>query len=179
MTQFLQNTSMNFYNIDDFLKDEQSYNVLFKEEILPTKLYKGVQPGKKIELPVFAIRFLLTNDHCELFKAKKPSESKNLFEKHRNDFYAQADIVNLHNEHFYSFITFYNNNVDQIKNEQDTNNAFLLEIFLKRMGEFSKLMIKETFSEEDVAHLSYEEKNILVQSRKIFQAFKTYEAKLL
>lgn len=174
---------MNYLNIDDFLKDEQLFEVVFNEPIFQTKLYKGCEPGKKVELPVFACKFLLKYEHCELSQSKEKSKNKTLLEKHKEDFIAQADIVDLNNNHFYSFINLYTENdaskIDMAvgdSNEivEDNDHTFLVDIFLKRMGVFGKIMLIEEFSEEDVLHLSYEEKQIILNSRKIFQSFKDY-----
>ena len=179
MSQLIENTSMGYYDINEFLKDEDKFDFILNVKIEGNKLYRGTTPNKKIELPVFAAKFLLENEMCQLYRDNNTDKSKVIFEMYKNDLNAQADIVDLSNNNFYTFINMYKNkNMDNLI-ECDENNDFIVEVFKKRMGVFGTILIKRQFSEEDVAHLSVEEKRVVVEGRKIFQTFDGYQINVI
>ncbi|ORD94054.1 hypothetical protein ECANGB1_1208 [Enterospora canceri] len=165
----IKNTSMAYYNIDNFMEDEQVASVVFSEDIMGTKLYKVVKKNKKTEMHIFAVRFLIENEFCKIHRSE---EDIGEFSRLKNDLDAQADIVDLKNEIFYAFIT-------AQKSDSENSSEFLSSTFLKRMGRFAKLLVKENFGENEISHLSYEERKIIIQARKAYQAHVKYEVNIL
>ncbi|EDQ31163.1 hypothetical protein EBI_25877 [Enterocytozoon bieneusi H348] len=177
----LGSSFMEYYNINNFLSDEQYVSIMFNEKIYPTKLYKGINPFKKIELPIFLIKFLLENEFCEICaKCDNKLIDNLLIFNIKNDLYAQPELVNFQNQYFYTFI----NASEQISfdtklNSLNQNTFFINTIFLYRMGYFSKLLVKDNFHEKDLEYLSFEEYNIILNARYMYQRYQKYEINLI
>ena len=47
------------------------------------------------------------------------------------------------------------------------------------MGYFSKLLVKDNFHEKDLEYLSFEEYNIILNARYMYQRYQKYEINLI
>ena len=47
------------------------------------------------------------------------------------------------------------------------------------MGFFSKILVKNDFSKNDLIYLSSEEKEIIINARNLYQKFENYEINLI
>lgn len=189
MSQFIESTTMAYYDINNFLETEQKVDVFFNVDIASNKMYKGATAGKKFEIPAFASKVLLLNDYCFLYKKIDQADNKNdltIFETLREHLTAQADIVDLKSVPFYTFLNiFRNNEISHIRAAEGDNVAtrrddgFIQSVFFFRMGEFAKMLTKKDFSEEDIRFLSSEERNIIINARQIYQQYASYEIDLI
>ncbi|KAL6121594.1 hypothetical protein NUSPORA_01460 [Nucleospora cyclopteri] len=170
MSRLIKNSSMNYYNIDSILEDEEYVKITFNDFIRGSKLFKSAKSGQKIDLPLFAVKFLLQNDHCKM--------AEEFDEKLKNDLEADSSIVDLKKTHFYTYSNFLLFNINEFNMEvfsEEIPKNLLDRLFLERMGSFTKILVKEDFSEDDVSHMSYEERRIAVEGRKKYQLFNKYQ----
>ncbi|KAG5858995.1 hypothetical protein KMI_09g14220 [Encephalitozoon hellem] len=153
---------MEYYSLDDILLDEQRIPVIFKHRIqnfgfLGSRA-KVVPENKKVDAPYFLVGFLLRNGHCELDK-EFPDEAL-LY-----DIRAKPSAVDLRSVCPYFFYLY-----SILLREK----VFLPEFFYERVGDYSSLVLKREFSEDDVWKLDMIERGLIVCSRRMFQRFYSF-----
>jgi GINS complex subunit 3 len=156
---FPQNCPMDYYNIDRILAEEEKLKVKLPHNIETFGFYinpslSAIRKDTKAELPLFLVKFLIQNGFCTL--------AENPLDLVRDDLEAQASLVDLRNRHFFL--------VNRLLSEPSK----LAEFFYERIGSFTSLLLKDGFTEDDVARMSYEEKKLITNSRKSFKEFQDF-----
>lgn len=143
---------MDYYDISDITAKEEYVTVKFSQKIsFPIEVRANIQT----KLPIYMLEFLIENEHCFL--------SKELIDLNlENDLEACSPIVNLR-ENFRNFYRV----VDCLNPETD-----LSQYFVKRMREYSEYISKKEIDDEVYCLMDDEEKEIIINSRKIFHLFK-------
>lgn len=154
---------MDYYDIDDILLHESRMKVEFKHRIFnfgftASHPSGAIAENRKVDVPYFLIGFLLRNNHCEVCR-----DTPNTMLIH--DMRANASIVDLRTVCPYFFYLY-----PVILNDRRS----LAEFFYERVGEYSKLLLKETFSEDDVWRLDMTERKLIVESRRSFLLFRSF-----
>lgn len=150
---------MNYYNIDSILAEEEKVKVKFPHQIRHFGFYIGpgvstIRSDTKIDLPFFLVSFLLKNEHCTIEASR--------YLQFKDDFAAEASIVNLRDTHFF------------ILESNFENSTEILNIFYERLAACIKLIIKDDFTEEDTVLMSYEERQYTIYCRKWFKMFQDF-----
>lgn len=150
---------MDYYSVDAILAEEDKLKVKLPKDVNNFAFYHG--PGQeilkkdtKVDLPFFLIKFLIQNEYCTIIE--HPVDAI------KNDLDACSHIVNLKNKHFYEVGRFI------------TDRKYLAQVFFERIGSFINILPKEDFSEDDLCNLSYEEKKIILKSRKQYSEFQNF-----
>ncbi|KAM0671750.1 hypothetical protein CWI42_120800 [Ordospora colligata] len=154
---------MTYYDIDDIMLNEQKIPITFNHTVLNfgllgSRACKTISAGKKVDAPYFLVGFLLRNGHCNL-----SSEFNN--EKVMEDIRAKPSAVDLRSVCPYFFY---------LHSILADSNALLAEFFYERIGDYSPLILKDTFSEDDVWKLEMTERQLIIRARRIFQRFKIF-----
>ncbi|CAD26002.1 hypothetical protein [Encephalitozoon cuniculi GB-M1] len=150
---------MEYYSPDDILLGESRIQVTFKHKIRNFG-FLGPRPkilpeNRRVEVPYFLVSFLLRNGHCELGEGF-------LKESLLEDIRAKPSTVDLRSVCPYFFYLY-----AMLLGE----GAGLPEFFYERVGDYSSLVLKKTFSEDDVWRLDMVERSLVVGSRRRFQRF--------
>jgi hypothetical protein len=153
---------MNYYDIDNIIAQEEKLKVKFPYNIKNFGFYinpntSDIKMDTHVDLPYFLVKFLLENDYCSLVE-----NPLNLI---KNELDAAPRKIDLKNRNFYNLNKFINDKV------------YLSDIFYQRMGSYASLMEKQSFNEDDMAIMSYEEKKIMLSSEKTFKLFKQFKLK--
>ncbi|KAF7683463.1 DNA replication complex GINS protein psf3 [Astathelohania contejeani] len=154
---------MNYYDIDDILMREGKLKVTFEYPIQFFGFYysyqhEGIPALKPAAMPLFLIDFLLENEHCKLIKSV-------ISETMKNELLAKASIVDVYRvePYFFSFLK----RVYLLLNQQN----FLYEILTERLSDYSVLLFKNAFSEDDIAFLDVKEKKLIIKARQKYLKF--------
>lgn len=150
---------MDYYNVDRILAEEEKLKVKLPCSVQTFGFYINpslsiIKKDTKAELPFFLVKFLILNGFCTLLE--------NPLDPIRDDLEAQASLVDLGNRHFF------------LVNKFMSEPLRLSEFFYERVGSFMSLLLKEGFTEDDVTKMSYEEKKLIVSSRKSFKEFQDF-----
>lgn len=150
---------MDYYSIDRILAEEEKLKVKLPYNVETFGFYINpslsmIRKDTSTELPFFLVKFLILNGYCML--TEKPLDLV------RDDLEAQASLVDLKNRHFFLVNKFLSDPLE------------LSEFFYERVGSFTSLLLKDGFTEDDVARMSYEEKKLIMSSRKTFKAFQDF-----
>lgn len=153
---------MEYYSVEDILLNESKIPVIFKHKIQNFG-FLGTRPkilpeNRKVDVPYFLVDFLLRNGHCELDKGF-------LAESLLSDIKAKPSAVDLRSVCPYFFYLYSALLRDEIS---------LSEFFYERIGDYSPLVLKKAFSEDDVWRLDMAERSLVMHSRKAFQRFYSF-----
>lgn len=150
---------MDYYSIDRILDEEEKIKVKLPYNIETFGFYISpslgmIRKGTKAELPFFLVKLLVQNGFCTLTETPLT-----LVE---DDLEAQASLVDLRGKHFF------------LVNRFLSSPQRLSRFFYERIGSFTSLLLKDGFTEDDVAKMSYEEKKLVVSSRRSFREFQSF-----
>lgn len=150
---------MDYYSIDRILDEEEKLKVKLSYNIETFGFYISpslsiIRKGTKAELPFFLVKLLVMNGFCTLTETPL-----NLV---KDDLEAQASLVDLKGRHFFL--------VNRFLSDPHKLSGF----FYERIGSFTGLLLKDGFTEDDVAKMSYEEKRLVVSSRRSFREFQSF-----
>ncbi|AFN84061.1 hypothetical protein EROM_110790 [Encephalitozoon romaleae SJ-2008] len=153
---------MEYYNAEDILLNESKIPVTFKHKIQNFGFLgvrsKILPENRKVDVPYFLVDFLLRNGHCELDMGVLP-------ESLLSDIKAKPSAVDLRSVcpyFFYLYSTLLREEVS------------LSEFFYERIRDYSPLVLKKAFSEDDIWRLDMTERNLVVHSRRVFQRFYSF-----
>ncbi|KAH9410617.1 hypothetical protein HK407_12g17480 [Ordospora pajunii] len=154
---------MVYYDVDDIMLSEQKIPVTFNHTVLNFGLLgsdtcRTIPAGKKVDAPYFLVGFLLRNGHC---KMSREFHSEKVVE----DIRAKPSAVDLRSVCPYFFY---------LHSMLAGSHALLAEFFYERIGDYSPLILKDAFSEDDVWKLEMTERRLIVQARKTFQSFRVF-----
>lgn len=150
---------MDYYDIDRIMAEEEKLKVKLPYSVEAFGFYispslGAIRKSTKAELPFFLVKLLILNGFCTL--------AENPMDLVKDDLEAQASLVDLGGRHFF------------LVNRFLSDSQKLAEFFYERIGSFAGLLLKDGFTEEDVARMSYEEKRLVVNSRRSFREFQSF-----
>lgn len=150
---------MEYYSVDSIMADEEKIKVKFPCQIRNFGFYinptlGAIRGGTRVDVPYFLVAFLLRNEHCVLVDPR--------VDRLKDDLDAEAGIVDLSGTHFFMLDRHY------------ADRGYLAGIFYERMGAGARLIVKEDFSEDDLALTSHCERRLLIESRRRFKTFQDF-----
>lgn len=152
---------MDYYSADEILATEEKLQVKFDYTIEGFGFYINsvigdIKPNTRVALPYFLVAFLLEHGHCSLLGSH--------LARIRDDLDADATLVDLGNTHFMALSSYI----------EDHN--ILIPVLYERISKFARSIVKEDFSEDDLAILCHSEKAYMRESRKMYREFQAYYA---
>lgn len=151
---------MQYYDPDDILLGESRIPVVFAHRIqnfgfLGPRTCKAVPRGRRVDVPYFLVAFLMRNGHCELAEGFPDAGVL-------DDIRARASAVDLRSRSHYFFFLY-----SMLLGAKEP----LQEFFYERVADYSCLVLKSVFSEDDVWQLDMTERALVTRSRRRFQEF--------
>lgn len=153
---------MKYYNFDDIAFQESKLKVRFKHRIQNIGQALGyndrsIPASRRVDVPLFLVSFLLKNGHCNLAE-------KLVDDNLSNDLKAKACLVNLNEISNYFLLL-----IADIGQKEEA-----MDLFNDRISDFSILLLKETFGEDDLWKMDATEKRLIVEARRELQKFRRF-----
>lgn len=146
---------MDYYDIDILLALTNHLSVTFTP---PTRLHipstRTTELITSAQLPVYQVHFFLMNGHCRLSSPLIPRTVM-------NDLHACASLVSLGTLYRHTYV------LVSILGEQGW-----VDILRERMGVFSNLLFKETYSEDDLAVCDENEREVVRRAIMRYKSFR-------
>lgn len=143
---------MEYYDLSDILMREEKIGVSFPYKIdffgISVLEEQDCLKDAALELPMFALDFILENEHCQVKTIPIDEELKHALR-------AKASIVDLRK----MFANFHGFTLAIYKDE--VSKRFFKEVFVNRIRDFAEKVITDDISEKDIERMDINEINLI------------------